>query len=62
MLSTKPTSVLIAEDDAIVNEGTAAQLARLGYSVAGCAYDGPGAVELANHTPRFIQLHIASFF
>ena len=40
-------SVLVAEDDALINEGTANQLKRLGYAVAGQAYDGPQAVQLA---------------
>jgi AmiR/NasT family two-component response regulator len=44
-------SVLIAEDDALINEGTADQLRRLGYALAGQAYDAVQAVELAalNH-------------
>jgi AmiR/NasT family two-component response regulator len=44
-------SVLIAEDDALINEGTADQLQRLGYSLAGQAYDAVQVVELAarNH-------------
>jgi len=46
MRNTKNSNVLVAEDDAIVSEGTARQLSRLGYTVAGCAYDGPQAVEL----------------
>ena len=43
--------VLIAEDDALINDGTARQVRRLGYGLAGQAYDGPQAVELAclNH-------------
>jgi DNA-binding NarL/FixJ family response regulator len=46
MIHTKPINVLVAEDDALVNEGTAGQLARLGYALAGSAYDGLEAVEL----------------
>ena len=46
MPDAKDFDVLVAEDDAIVSEGTARQLTRLGYTVAGCAYDGPQAVEL----------------
>ena len=46
MILNKPVHVLVAEDDALVNEGTVGQLTRLGYSLAGCAYDGPEAVEL----------------
>jgi AmiR/NasT family two-component response regulator len=46
MPNAKNFNVLVAEDDAIVSEGTARQLSRLGYTVAGCAYDGPHAVEL----------------
>jgi CheY-like chemotaxis protein len=46
MHNTKNFNVLVAEDDAIVTEGTARQLSRLGYTVAGCPYDGPQAVEL----------------
>ena len=44
-------SVLIAEDDALINQGTADQLQRLGYALAGQAYDAVQAVELAarNH-------------
>jgi len=44
----KPIEVLIAEDDALMNDGTAKQLERLGYVVAGNAYDGPQAVELTS--------------
>ena len=43
--------VLIAEDDTLINDGTAHQVMRLGYDLAGQAYDGPEAVALAcqNH-------------
>jgi two-component system, response regulator PdtaR len=41
------TSVLVAEDDAFINEGTVNQLTRLGFTIAGQAFDGPQAVELA---------------
>jgi two-component system, response regulator PdtaR len=47
VIQTKPINILVAEDDAVVSEGTADQLVRLGYHLAGCAYDGPQAVELA---------------
>jgi AmiR/NasT family two-component response regulator len=39
--------VLIAEDDALLNDCIANQVRRLGYAVADQAYDGPHAVELA---------------
>lgn len=48
---TENLSVLIADDDPLISDYTARQLARLGYPVAGRAYDGPAAVELAS------QLH-----
>jgi AmiR/NasT family two-component response regulator len=40
-------NVLIAEDDALINDGIANQLVRLGYTPAGQAYDQVQAVELA---------------
>lgn len=46
-MHTKRINILVAEDDALVSEGTADQLLRLGYGLSGCAYDGPQAVELA---------------
>ncbi len=42
-----PLNVLIAEDDALINQGIANQLLRLGFTPAGQAYDGVQAVELA---------------
>jgi AmiR/NasT family two-component response regulator len=47
MNRTDSITVLIAEDDALISEGIGAQLNRLGYGVAGRAYDGTQAVELA---------------
>ena len=47
MNQTETMNVLIAEDDALINEGIANQLVRLGYTPAGQAYDGVQAVELA---------------
>jgi DNA-binding NarL/FixJ family response regulator len=47
MIQTNNLEILIAEDDALLNEGIASQVARLGYTSAGQAYDGPQAVELA---------------
>ena len=47
MNTTDPLHVLIAEDDALINQGIANQLLRLGYSPAGQAYDAVQAVELA---------------
>lgn len=58
-IPSKPIHVLVAEDDALVNEGTAGQLTRLGYSLAGCAYDGPQAVELtAERHPGVILMDL----
>ena len=47
MNETETMNVLIAEDDALINEGIANQLVRLGHTPAGQAYDGVQAVELA---------------
>jgi len=47
MAGNGPLSVLIVEDEATVNEMIQAQVRNLGYSVAGAAYDGPEAIELA---------------
>ncbi len=59
MTQTKPINVLVAEDDALVSDGTAGQLSRLGYSLAGCAYDGPQAVELtAERRPSVILMDL----
>jgi AmiR/NasT family two-component response regulator len=59
MVRTKPINVLVAEDDALVCEGTAGQLTRLGYSLAGCAYDGPQAIELtAARRPSVILMDL----
>jgi len=44
---TEPIRVLIAEDDPLINQGLADQLRRLGFALAGQAYDGPQAIELA---------------
>ena len=41
-----PIRVLVVEDEAIVNEFVQNQLTKLGYAVAGSAYDGPDAVAL----------------
>ncbi len=38
--------VLVVEDDAVVNELVQTQLTRLGYQIAGAAFDGVEAVEL----------------
>jgi AmiR/NasT family two-component response regulator len=46
MNETDTVRVLIAEDDALLNEGIASQLTRLGYLPVGQAYDGTQAVEL----------------
>jgi AmiR/NasT family two-component response regulator len=48
--SASPLRILITEDDALINEGIANQLTRLGYAVVGRAYDGPRAVQLAAQT------------
>jgi two-component system, response regulator PdtaR len=45
---TDPLRVLIAEDDALISDGTAQQLKRLGFAIAGQAYDGGQAVALAD--------------
>jgi DNA-binding NarL/FixJ family response regulator len=47
MKTTETTQVLIAEDDALLNDGIARQLSRLGYPTADQAYDGAQAVALA---------------
>lgn len=53
-------AVLVAEDDALVSEGTAKQLSRLGYNLAGSAYDGPQAVELTEEKrPGVILMDLA---
>ena len=59
MVQTESVGVLIAEDDAIINAGTASQLRRLGYAVSGQAYDGLQAVALArqNH-PSVVLLDL----
>ena len=46
MNETETMNVLIAEDDALINEGIANQVTRLGYIPAGQAYDAVQAVEL----------------
>lgn len=51
MVDSRPLSVLVVEDEAVVNEMILAQVRNLGYTVAGSAYDGAEAVELAH------QLH-----
>ncbi|MBI5388508.1 MAG: response regulator [Verrucomicrobia bacterium] len=56
MNTSEPLSVLIAEDDPLINDGTAKQVTRLGYPVAGQAYDGPQAVELASQTHPSVVL------
>jgi AmiR/NasT family two-component response regulator len=50
MQRTETKDVVIAEDDALLNDGIARQLLRLGYTPAGQAYDGAQAVELACQT------------
>jgi DNA-binding NarL/FixJ family response regulator len=47
MNRTETMHVLIAEDDALINEGIASQLIRLGHTPSGQAYDGLQAVHLA---------------
>ena len=46
MKQASPIRVLVVEDEAIVNEFVQNQLTKLGYAVAGSAYDGPDAVAL----------------
>ena len=46
MSTNSSINVLVAEDDALINDRTAKQLQRLGYALAGRAYDGRQAVEL----------------
>ncbi len=59
MLDTRSLDILVADDDAIVSEGTTRQLSRLGYTVTGCAYDGPQAVELtAEKRPDVILMDL----
>ncbi len=56
MISPNPITVLIAEDDSLINAGTVAQLRRLRYGIAGQAYDGPQAVTLARQTQPDVVL------
>lgn len=56
MQASAPINVLIAEDDALLNDGLANQVRRLGYAVAQQAYDGPHAVELAAATHPAVVL------
>jgi len=59
MTRLRTIDVLVAEDDALVSEGTVAQLKRLGYTLAATAYDGPQAVELtANCRPSVILMDL----
>jgi two-component system sensor histidine kinase/response regulator len=46
MKTASPIRVLVAEDEAIVNEFIQNQLTNLDYEIAGCAFDGPEAVAL----------------
>ena len=46
MKQASPIRVLVVEDESIVNEFVQNQLTKLGYAVAGSAYDGPDAVAL----------------
>ena len=56
MAQAENVGVLIAEDDALINAGTANQLRRLGYAVCGQAYDGPQAVALARQSHPAVVL------
>jgi two-component system, response regulator PdtaR len=51
MTQPEPIGVLIVEDDALISASTANQVKRLGYDLAGQAYDAPQAVNLVrqNH-------------
>ena len=56
MISTSPVGVLVVEDDPLINASTANQLRRLGYTVAGQAYDAPRAVELVRQNRPAVVL------
>ena len=56
MARTETVGVLIAEDDALINAGTATQLRRLGYAVSAQAYDGPQAVALTRQSHPAVVL------
>jgi AmiR/NasT family two-component response regulator len=56
MISTPPVGVLIVEDDPLINASTANQLKRLGYAVAGQAYDAPQAAELVRQNRPAVVL------
>jgi two-component system, response regulator PdtaR len=56
MTFSPPVHVLIAEDDALLNDSIARQVTRLGYTVTEQAYDGPRAVELAVKTHPAVVL------
>jgi AmiR/NasT family two-component response regulator len=56
MNPTTPTGVLVVEDDPLINTHTANQLKRLGYAVAGQAYDAPQAVELVRQNRPAVVL------
>jgi AmiR/NasT family two-component response regulator len=52
MRQSTPFEVLIAEDDAILNDGIARQLRLLGYAIAGQAYDGLECVQMACNSQK----------
>jgi two-component sensor histidine kinase len=47
MLTKTTMRVLIVEDDVMIHESVKSLVTRLGYTVAGSAYDGPSAIEMA---------------
>jgi two-component system, response regulator PdtaR len=56
MIPTPPIGVLIVEDDPLINASTANQLRRLGYTVAGQAYDAPQAAALVQESRPAVVL------
>ncbi|NMB58317.1 MAG: response regulator, partial [Chloroflexi bacterium] len=47
MRRTSSLRILVVEDEAIVNRLIQSQLQRLGYEIAGVAFDGVSAVQMA---------------
>lgn len=59
MRSSYPLRILVVEDEAIVNRLIQSQLQRLGYQIAGAAFDAAGAVEMAgNLKPNLILMDL----
>jgi two-component system, response regulator PdtaR len=56
MSESDPIDVLIVEDDPLINASTANQLRRLGYAIAGQAYDAPEAIESVRRSAPAVVL------